>query len=457
MKNINDLIQYVNDHQLKFEQDLFECLKIPSISTLSDHHSDIIECAQHVMSHLNTIGLNNIKSFNGYGNPIVYADNGFDETRPTVLFYGHYDVQPVDPLDLWDTPPFSPTIRDDYIFARGASDNKGMFYAQLKAIETYLNVNGTCPINVKVLIEGEEEIGSNGLTQFIKDYQELLIHDVMLVSDNPKFSDELPSICKSIRGLVYLDVHVEAINYDVHSGQLGGGVPNVIHYVSKCISSLKDPKTNKVLIPDFYDQVQIDSNSIKNFPADNLDSLKTFYNLGEHANADFFNNIWFLPTLDCNGILSGFTEDGAKTVIPAKASFKLSSRLVHNQNPDDVFNLIKDYIKSYFPDSFKVKVKQLGPLAKPMMVDTENSFFKKALQALEVTHNKSILIQGEGGSIPILAEFQSLYKTPIILIGMNSPNDNIHAPNERFKRSDYMDGIKVYINLINLISNGVTH
>ncbi|MEK9727276.1 MAG: M20/M25/M40 family metallo-hydrolase, partial [Candidatus Margulisiibacteriota bacterium] len=223
---IKKVLDYAFENQKSFQQDLFKCLEIASISTLSNHHQDILNCSFLVATHLSEIGLSNVKQFENYGNPIIYADNGYDPRKPTVLFYGHYDVQPVDPIELWDAPPFSPIIKDDYIFARGASDNKGMFYSQIKAVESYLKVDGGCPVNIKFVIEGEEEIGSEGLIRFIKDKPDLLSHDVLLVSDSPKFSTDQPSICKSIRGLVYFDVQVKSILSDVHSGQLGGGVPN---------------------------------------------------------------------------------------------------------------------------------------------------------------------------------------------------------------------------------------
>ena len=290
--------------------------------------------------------------------------------------------------------------------------------------------------------------------QFIVDQRDLLSHDVMLVSDSPKFSSNTPSLCQSIRGLVYLEVTVEALHSDVHSGQLGGGVPNVIHYISDCISSMKDSKTNRILIPGFYDDVLPYTSSKDNLNfQEKLIDFDNAYGLGEHANSLFFDNIWFLPTLDCNGISSGFTEEGAKTVIPARGSFKVSSRLVAGQDPHKVLKLIKDYVSDFFPNSFKVNVTPLGPLAKPMAVDKNNLYFKLAQNALTLTHNKPGLVQGEGGSIPILAEFQSLYKSPIILIGLNAPDDNIHAPNERFKQTDFLDGIRTYIYFIDLLVN----
>lgn len=447
---LNESLSYLDFHFDQYTNDLMECLKIPSISTLPQSKNDVLQCAQHVVDHLKAIGLSNVTKFVDYGYPIIYADYLVDSEKPTVLFYGHYDVQPVDPLDLWISPPFSPNIRDGYIYARGASDNKGMFYAQIKAVESYLKTSGTLPINVKFIIEGEEEVGSQGLTRFIRDHQELLAYDSLLVSDSPMFSEYAPSVCTSLRGLVYLECRVKVMNFDVHSGQLGGSVPNAIHYVSKCISSLKDPVTNKVKIPHFYDDVipfgLFDSSS--KAAIEHIDQLNQYYKLGGHANGEFFNNIWFLPTLDCNGIQSGFVSEGAKTVVPCEAMFKLSCRLVPNQDPDRISALVKDYILNFFPSSFDVQVVSVGPYAKPLQVDSESSFIKAAVQALKETHQKDVIIQGEGGSIPIISEFQTLFNKPTVLIGLNSPNDNIHAPNERFKLHHFRSGIEAYIRFL---------
>ncbi len=450
---LNKALFYLNEHFPHFTDDLFECLKIPSISTLPDSLSDINNCAQHVINHMRDIGLNNIQQFDAYGHPIVYADFHVDAAKPTLLFYGHYDVQPVDPLDLWESGPFEPEVRDGYIFARGASDNKGMFYAQLKAVESYLKSTQTLPVNVKFIIEGEEEVGSHGLTAFINDHKDMLQYDALLVSDSPMFSESQPSICTSLRGLVYVQCHVKAMNFDVHSGQLGGSVPNVIHYLSQCIASMKDPKTNRVKIPGFYDDVCSSSSfdSTTKMASDHVSSLDDFYGLGDHANASFYDNIWHFPTLDCNGIQSGFVSDGAKTVVPCEAMAKLSCRLVSNQDPVKISTLVRDYILSYFPSSFQVEVEPLGPYAKPLIVDPNDPYIQSAITALRATHNKEVVIQGEGGSIPILAEFQALFNRPTVLIGLNSPNDNIHAPNERFKLDHYKYGIETYIRYLSAV------
>ncbi|MGA0242146.1 MAG: M20/M25/M40 family metallo-hydrolase [Candidatus Marinamargulisbacteria bacterium] len=456
---ITNIIDFAIQNQAQFEDHLMDCLAIPSISTLSQHAPDIQRCAKWVADYLPHIGIETVEIINGHGNPIVYAEHHVDSSQPTLLLYGHYDVQPVDPLHLWDTPPFQPRRHNGYIFARGASDNKGMFLSQIMAIESYLRVTKTLPVNIKFLIEGEEEIGSSGLASLIQTMPKKLNHDALLVSDSPKFSDTTPSICTSIRGLVYMDVSVTAMASDVHSGQLGGGVPNVIHYVAQCIASMKDPKTNRILVPGFYDNITVSPPKMPD--RDVVESvrqqLNDRLNLGHHANADFFNNTWFLPTLDCNGITSGFTDDGAKTVIPANARFKISSRLVGGQCPKNIYQIISNYIKSYFPNTFKVHIQPEGPLARPMQVDHQNSYIQVALRALKATHKKPILIQGEGGSIPILAEIQSYYGTPIVMIGLNSPDDNIHAPNERFKQSDFLDGIKTYIHYLDILSRGVTY
>ena len=452
-KLLESALHYLDNNFDRYTNDLFDCLRIPSISTLSESESSIHACSEYLTEHLSQIGLNNITVFQEYGYPIIYADYLVDPSKPTLLFYGHYDVQPIDPIDLWRSPPFEPTVENGYIIARGASDNKGMFYAQLKAVQSCLETSNTLPVNVKFIIEGEEEIGSQGLTKFIHDKKDLLTYDALMVSDSPMFSNDQPSICTSLRGLVYFDCHVKSMNHDVHSGQLGGSVPNVIHYVSDCINSMKNPHTNRVLIPGFYDDVipYETFNPNSKVAKKHLNALDKFYNLGQHKNSSFFENIWYLPTLDFNGIQSGFVADGAKTVVPCEASFKFSCRLVANQNPEKISSLIIDYVKTYFPSSFSVSIKNLGPYAHPLLVNPNNKFIKNAIQALSDTHKKEILIQGEGGSIPILAELQSLFKKPTVLIGLNAPNDNIHAPNERFKLEHFKHGIQTYIRYLHLI------
>ena len=444
-------LNYAKTHRQMFIDDLCKCLAIPSISTLTEHKKDINACAKHLADHIKDIGFKTVTINTDFGNPIIYADYIVNKNLPTLLFYGHYDVQPIDPIELWDAPPFQPTIKDDYIIARGASDNKGMVYVHLKAIESYLKTQHTLPVNVKFVIEGEEEIGSNGLFEYIKKYDQQLSHDAMVVSDSPMFSHNQPSICTSLRGLIYLEYTIQSMHSDVHSGQLGGGVPNIIHYIANTISKLKDPITNKVLIPGFYNNVLPfgDFNSTSDMATEHLKTLDQYYNLGTHANPDLFNNIWYQPTLDCNGIESGFTEEGAKTVIPNKALLKLSCRLVANQDPKEISQLVQDFIASTLPKNFNITINDFNTHAKPVIVDTDSPYIKKAIQAIKDTHKKDVIIQGEGGSIPIIEAFQSQFKKPIALIGLNAPNDNIHAPNERFHCTHYTKGIETIIRYLN--------
>ncbi len=445
---LTSALSHFSTHFNGYIDDLMACLKIPSISALPAHQSDMVNCANHLASHITAIGLKNVQLLNHNDHPsMVYADYIVDSKKPTLLFYGHYDVQPVDPLDKWESPPFEPEIRHDAIYARGASDNKGMFYAQLKALESYLKTSGTLPINVKVIIEGEEEIGSKGLVSGLTKFKDLLKHDALVVSDSPMFSESQASICTGFRGLIYLECHVNAMNHDVHSGQMGGGVPNVIHYCSQCIASMKDPKTNVILIPGFYDDVLAHPpfNATQPVALAHLSQLDDHYRLSDHANNAFFDNIWYRPTLDCNGISSGYINEGSKTVIPNTAMFKLSCRLVPNQDPKRIIRLVSGYIQDFFPSSFNVRVTSLGPLAKAAHVDEKNPYIQAAIQSLETTHKMPIICHGEGGSVPILAEFQDQFNTPLVLIGLNAPNDNIHAPNERFRVSHYKNAIETYI------------
>lgn len=448
---------FLNNHMDSYIQILASCLRFPSISTLPEHANDILDCAEHVKQCMTNVGLSNVRTVNTTGAPILYGERITNASKPTLLIYGHYDVQPIDPLDEWVSPPFEPTIRNGAIYARGASDNKGMFMAYLCAIDAYLKTHTALPVNIKVIIEGEEEIGSPALFEWLNTHKPTIKNDAIVVSDTPMFSNNQPSVCTSLRGLTYLDIHISSIQDDVHSGQLGGGVPNIIHYVASMIASMKDPATNEVLIPGFYDDV------IEFPPFDaaqpaakkHLTALNSHYRLGGHANPSFYENIWYRPTLDCNGIDSGFSGEGAKTVIPSKLVLKCSCRLVPNQSPSVISALVNQHIESHLPDTFTVTTQVLNN-ANPLRVEATNPYVHAALSALKTAHNIQPIIQGEGGSIPILEAFQHACSTPIVLIGMNTPNDNIHAPNERFKLDHFKKGIATIMEFFDEITKNTS-
>ncbi len=414
-------------------------LSIASVSANLKHKADILRCANYLEGHLTDIGLENVRQFATDGHPIVYGEWLHAPGKPTVLFYGHYDVQPPEPLELWVSPPFEPTIRDGYLYARGVSDDKGQVFCHLKAIEALLKKNGKLPVNIKVLIEGEEEIGSVHLAPFVEKNQTLLGADVVLISDTPMFGPDQPSLCTSLRGLVYLEVEVEGCKSDLHSGQQGGAVPNPIQALAKIISNLKDDD-QRITIPGFYDQVLPDRVDI---PFDE-EAYRNEVGAEELVGEAGYNSLerrWLRPTLECNGIVGGYIGPGAKTVIPSKAMAKISMRLVANQNPDDILFKFKAYIRQIAPKSVRVSFNEFHPSGWPVRVKTESVAVQAAMRAIEKSFGRKPIFQGEGGTVPVVADFQRLLGLQSVLMGFNLPNDGIHAPNERFSLDRYYKGI----------------
>lgn len=438
------VLHYLKTHETAYLESLTECLKIPSVSTDPVFKNHILECAHFVKSHLEKIGLESVQIFPTAGHPIVYAQWCHAPGKPTVLLYGHYDVQPADPLELWTTPPFEPTIRDGNLYARGVSDDKGQVFCHLNAIEAWLQATGALPVNVKIIIEGEEEIGSPHLTSFITEHRELLKADVALVSDTPMIALNTPSICFSLRGLLYLEITATGANSDLHSGQNGGAVPNPINALATIISKLKNDQ-GLVLIPGFYEDVlpiseevhqallslpHSDAAYAQHLGLDTLTGESEFTSLERR---------WLRPTLDCNGIIGGYTGEGAKTVIPSQAKLKLSMRLVANQDPHKIEKAFKDFLPSITPPGIQLAL-QVHSGAFPARINPQHPAIQAGIKALEKAFNTQAHLQGEGGTIPVVNEFEKQLGIQTVLMGFNLIEDGIHAPNEKFSLSNYQKG-----------------
>ncbi|HMZ05653.1 MAG TPA: dipeptidase [bacterium] len=439
------VISHIESNKDRYVEELKDFLKIPSISTNPENKKDVQHCAEWVAQHMTHIGLNNVKVCPTAGHPVVYGEWLGAPGKPTVLLYGHYDVQPVDPLNLWTSGPFEPTIRDGYIYARGSADDKGQVFLNLKSIEAHLKINGSLPVNVKLMIEGEEEIGSEHLEPFMKENKEMLKADVVLISDTSMFDDGIPSIAYGLRGLCYMQVELTGPNRDLHSGTYGGAVGNPINELANMIAKLKD-KNGKITIPGFYDKVKpltkAQRDAYKKLPFNKKGYLKDLgikETFGEKGYS-ILEQVSGRPTLDCNGIWGGFQGEGAKTVLPSKAGAKISMRLVPGQKPAEIAKLFEKYIKKIAPKTMQVKVIALHG-GDPAMTDITTKEMTAASTAMQKVFKKKPLFTREGGSIPVVAGFERLLGLKTIMLGFGLDTDAIHSPNERFKLDNFHKGI----------------
>ncbi len=443
---MKEVINYIENNKNRYIDELKEFLKIPSISTLVENKSDMQTAAKFVADKLHEAGLNKIEIFQTEGHPLIYGEWLGAPGKPTVLIYGHYDVQPVDPIDLWSSPPFDPTIVGDNIFARGATDDKGQIYMHIKSVEAYFKTNGSLPLNVKFLIEGEEEIGSTNLSIFLKNNTELLKCDSVLISDTALFAPGVPTITYGLRGLCYMEIEVTGPSRDLHSGTFGGGVPNPINVLTKMISQLVD-KDGKIKIAGFYDDVlKLSKKERENFKAlkfsekDWGKAIGLKYLTGEKGYTTL-ERIWARPTLDCNGIWGGFTGQGAKTVIPSKASAKISMRLVPHQDPKKIQKLFTKYVQKIAPKEVRVKVTGLHG-GYPVITLLDDKATIAGAKAMQLAFGKKTVFMREGGSIPIVVEFANTLKASPVLMGLGLNTENLHSPNEHFNLNHYQLGIK---------------
>lgn len=444
-------VQYIQENKQRFLDELFELLRIPSVSADPKYKDDVARCADSVADHLRKAGAENVEVCKTKGHPIVYGDKIIDPSKPTVLVYGHYDVQPADPFELWDTPPFEPTIRktdihpDGAIFARGSCDDKGQMFSHVKAFEAMMKTN-SLPCNVKFMIEGEEECGSNNLGPFVKENKARLKSDVILISDTSIIANDTPSIDCGLRGLSYVEVEVTAANRDLHSGVYGGAVCNPINILAKMITSMHD-ENNHITIPGFYDAVQ------ELTAAERTDLNKAPFDLEAYKKDLGIDDVWgekgyttiertgIRPTLDCNGIWGGYIGEGAKTVLPSKAFAKISMRLVPNQSSDKITELFKKHFESIAPKGVKVEVRPHHG-GEPVVTPTDSKAYRAASAAMVKTYGKEPIPTRGGGSIPIVALFEKELAVKTVLMGFGLDSDALHSPNEHYGIFNYFKGIE---------------
>lgn len=436
---------YIEEHKDRFLEELNELLRIPSVSADPEFKEDVFEAAEYIKEKLVTAGADNVEISPTDGYPIVYGEKIVDESLPTVVVYGHYDVQPADPYELWDSPPFEPVVKDGKIYARGACDDKGQMYMHVKAFE-FMMKNDELPCNVKFMIEGEEEVGSANLGTWIRDNKERLKGDVILISDTSMLGVDKPSITVGLRGLAYLEVELIGPNRDLHSGVYGGAVANPINILSRMIASLQDDN-GKITIPGFYDNVlaipQAEKDAMAAVPF-NLDDYKAHLDIDQVGGEQEFSvmeKTSVRPTLDVNGIWGGYIGEGAKTVLPSVASAKISMRLVPNQNSERITKLFEDHFKSIAPASMKVKVTPHHG-GEPVVVPVDMVEYQAAHKAYADTFGKEPLPLRSGGSIPIVALFEQELGLKSIMMGFGLDSDAIHSPNESFGVFNFLKGIE---------------
>lgn len=437
-------ISYIQDNKEKFLNELLELLKIPSVSADPKFKGDVRKAADFLVDRFKELGTH-VELCETAGYPIVYAEHIVDPSLPTVLAYGHYDVQPADPYELWDSPPFEPVVKNEKIYARGSADDKGQMYMHIKAYEAMIK-SDSLPCNVKFMIEGEEEVGSENLETFVKANKEKLKSDVILISDTSILSNETPSITVGLRGLSYLEVEIVGPNRDLHSGSYGGAVGNPINILCQMIASLQDEKGH-ITIPGFYDKVEELSKEYRDQMAKapfNLNEYKEHLDISEVHGEDGFSTIertGIRPTLDVNGIWGGYIGEGAKTVLPSKANAKISMRLVPNQNSHEITEMFEKHFRSIAPKSVKVKVTPHHG-GEPSVIPTNSIGYKAASKSMEETWGKTPIPTREGGSIPIVALFQKELGLDSILMGFGLNEDAIHSPNESYGLFNYYRGIE---------------
>jgi acetylornithine deacetylase/succinyl-diaminopimelate desuccinylase-like protein len=454
---MNAVIDYINTGRDRFVAELKHYLAIPSISALPQHASDVRRAADFSVDELKRIGMKNAKLYETPGNPVVYGEWLDAPGKPTILFYGHYDVQPVDPLDLWTSPPFEATIRDGEIYARGSADDKGQVFMHFKAIEAHLKQTGKLPVNIKVILEGEEEVGSENLDEFVRTNKEALSADVVVISDSPMFDRGVPSICYGLRGLTYFQIDLRGTSSDLHSGSFGGAVANPAFVLAQVLAQMKD-RSGRIKIPGFYDDVSPLS------PEERAEYEKLPFNekryrkelgapkLFGETGYSTMERVWGRPTFEVNGLLSGFTGEGAKTVIPAVAMAKVSMRLVPNQDPRKIGDLFEAYVKKVTPKTVDLKITRMHG-GKPWVTDYNSAYVQAAARAIEQAFGQRPVFTREGGSIPVVSTFQEVLGLPTVLFGIGLPDENAHAPNEKLDLSNFHNGIIASAMLYEQIGN----
>jgi acetylornithine deacetylase/succinyl-diaminopimelate desuccinylase-like protein len=443
---MQEIISYLEENKSRFLLELNEFLAIPSVSTKPENKQEMRRCAEWIAQHLTALEMQNARIYETAGHPIVYSEWLGEPSQPAVLLYGHYDVQPAEPFELWTSPPFEATIRNGNLFGRGATDDKGQTFIHFKALEAYLKTSKKLPINLKLLLEGEEEIGSPHLAPFIETQRELLKADLAVISDTPFFEKGVPSICYGLRGIVYVQIEVVGSNRDLHSGSYGGAVHNPIQALAEIIAQLHD-KNGRITIPGFYDEVRRltkkEREAYRELPWSETKYAKGLGVRQLHGEKGYttLERVWTRPTLDCNGIWGGYTGKGAKTVIPSGASAKISMRLVPDQQPKKIARAFEKFVKTIAPKTVHVSMQCLN-LAEPAMTLIDSPGVKAAMAALEKGFGKKPLYQREGGSLPVVTHFKKILGLDTVLLGFGLPDENAHAPDEFISLDNFFGGMK---------------
>lgn len=445
---MDQAIAFAREHRARFVSELLDLIRIPSVSTAPERAGDVARAAQWLAGHLEGLGFQS-RVEPTERHPIVRADWLGAPGRPTVLCYGHFDVQPPEPLELWTRPPFEPVIERDILYARGSSDDKGQLFIHIKAIEAILRTVRALPLNVKILLEGEEEIGSPSLATYVPRQRRALKADAALVSDGSLFAPGLPTITTGLRGMLYTEIEVTGARRDLHSGGFGGAAPNAVGAVAQIVSELKD-KRGRIRVPGFYGRVHppeaAERAAWSRLPFSDeafLQEIGTDAAPGEEGQP-ILDRLWARPTLDVHGIDGGFTGDGMKTVIPARATAKVSMRLVPDQRPERIFKQYARFVQRLAPPGVRVDVRHLAS-APPVVVSPDAEPVRAAARALEATYGTPPVYARSGGSIPVVAGFAQVLKIPTVLMGFGLPDDNLHAPNEKFALDNFYQGIETVI------------
>ena len=439
-------------------EELSEFLRIPSVSTLPEHKNDVLRAAEFVASSLREVGMETVEIIAGEGHPLVYAESLEAPGKPTVLCYGHYDVQPPDPLDEWETPPFEPTVRNGSLYARGAADDKGQMYAHIKAIEALRAGGGRLPVNVKFLIEGEEEVGGKAIAAYVPAHRDRLVADVALVSDTAMYAPHTPTICTGLRGMVYMEWEAKGPARDLHSGLYGGAVPNAVFGLVELLAKCKDA-VGVIQIPGVYESVQAPAaaeiESWQKLPFDEARYLASEVGspaLTGEPDHSILERTWARPTFEVHGIGGGFTGPGGKTVIPAKATAKVSMRLVPGQDPEEILRAVRNFVAENTPLGIQVEVRELYS-APASLVSPDHPAVRTAAQALEDVFGRPAVFIRSGGSIPIVGDITEHLGIPTVLMGFGLPDDGLHSPNEKFSIDNYYKAIQTVSHFFELLAN----
>lgn len=447
MSHLSKLDAYFAENRDKHLAELDEFLRIPSISSLSEHKQDMQVAASWLAAAMKRVNLENITIDETGGHPVVYGDWLHAPGKPTILFYGHYDVQPVDPLHLWETPPFEPDVRDNKLFARGASDDKGQVFMHLKAIEALFKLDRTLPVNVKFIIEGEEEIGSANLPQYVEKNKEKLAADLILISDTGLYAPGKPAVCYGLRGLAGIQIDVRGAKGDLHSGLYGGGVQNAIHALADILASFRD-EHGTIQVEGFYDNVRPLSEEERqayrdlNFDEEALKEEVGVKELFGEKGYSYLEQTWARPTLEVNGVFGGFSGEGIKTVLPAEAGAKITCRLVPDQQPDEIVTLLKAHIEKNKPTGVEVTISEFDKGA-PYITPFDHPVIQAAGRSYERVYEVPTAYTRGGGSIPIVAAFDQILQLPVVLMGFGLSSENFHAPNEHFHLENFDKGLRV--------------